>query len=51
MSFFYSLFQIEAPDVGQLQKVRIGHDGAGMFSGWHMEKVNEQAFNVHVSII
>nr|KAI8760088.1 lipoxygenase homology domain-containing protein 1-like [Biomphalaria glabrata] len=32
-------FKIEAPDVGILQKVRIGHDGAGMMSGWYLEKM------------
>ncbi|GFN87702.1 hypothetical protein PoB_001420800 [Plakobranchus ocellatus] len=32
-------FKIEAPDVGRLQKVRIGHDGTGMFSGWFLEKM------------
>ena len=37
ISFFY--FQIEAADIGRIQKIRIGHDGAGMFSGWFLEKV------------
>ncbi|XP_033751254.1 lipoxygenase homology domain-containing protein 1-like isoform X2 [Pecten maximus] len=32
-------FKIEAADVGRLQKIRVGHDGTGMFSGWHLEKV------------
>ncbi|XP_059150632.1 lipoxygenase homology domain-containing protein 1-like isoform X2 [Physella acuta] len=32
-------FKIEAPDVGTLLKVRIGHDGAGMMSGWFLEKM------------
>ncbi|KAK7479806.1 hypothetical protein BaRGS_00028986, partial [Batillaria attramentaria] len=32
-------FKVEAADVGRLQKIRIGHDGAGMFSGWHLDKV------------
>ena len=36
---YYFYHQIEAADVGRLQKVRIGHDGAGMFSGWFLEKV------------
>ena len=26
-------------DVGKLQKIHIGHDGTGLFSGWHLEKV------------
>ncbi|ESO97796.1 hypothetical protein LOTGIDRAFT_208950 [Lottia gigantea] len=32
-------FKIEAADVGRLHKLRIGHDGAGRFAGWHCEKV------------
>ena len=32
-------FKIEAADIGRIQKIRIGHDGAGMFSGWFLEKV------------
>ncbi|XP_048241483.1 lipoxygenase homology domain-containing protein 1-like isoform X2 [Haliotis rufescens] len=32
-------FKVEAADIGRLQKVRIGHDGAGRFAGWHMEKM------------
>ena len=33
------IFQIEAADIGRIQKIRIGHDGTGMFSGWYLEKV------------
>lgn len=32
-------FKLEAADVGPLQKIRIGHDGAGLQSGWHLDKV------------
>ncbi|XP_050409617.1 lipoxygenase homology domain-containing protein 1 [Patella vulgata] len=32
-------FKIEAADVGPLQKIRIGHDGARKFAGWHCEKI------------
>lgn len=31
--------QIEMADVGPLLKIRVGHDGAGMFSGWFLDKV------------
>ncbi|KAL0979113.1 hypothetical protein UPYG_G00180880 [Umbra pygmaea] len=34
------IFKIEARDVGKIFKVRIGHDGAGMGSGWFLEKVD-----------
>ena len=36
---FLCVFQIEAADIGRIQKIRIGHDGTGMFSGWFLEKV------------
>ncbi|KAH3887386.1 hypothetical protein DPMN_011402, partial [Dreissena polymorpha] len=32
-------FKIEAPDIGRILKVRIGHDGKGMMSGWFLEKL------------
>ena len=35
------LFQLEAEDVGPLFKVRVGHDGSGMFDGWFLEKVSK----------
>lgn len=35
--FFF--LQIEALDVGQIVKVRIGHDGKKFMSGWHLNKV------------
>ena len=35
-------FKVEAKDIGKLQKIRIGHDGAGMFSGWYLDKVSMQ---------
>ena len=38
--YLYDCFQIEAADVGPLQKIRVGHDGKGMFSGWFLDKVN-----------
>uniref|UniRef100_A0A673ZXF5 Lipoxygenase homology PLAT domains 1 n=1 Tax=Salmo trutta TaxID=8032 RepID=A0A673ZXF5_SALTR len=33
------IFKIEASDVGKIFKVRIGHDEAGIGSGWFLEKV------------
>eukprot|EP00049_Salpingoeca_infusionum_P008102 m.131391 g.131391 ORF g.131391 m.131391 type:complete len:2461 (+) comp13915_c0_seq1:231-7613(+) len=32
-------FKIEAADLGELSKIRIGHDGAGAGAGWHLDKV------------
>lgn len=34
------LEQIEAKDVGNIFKIRIGHDGSGTGSGWYLEKVD-----------
>ncbi|XP_067084534.1 lipoxygenase homology domain-containing protein 1 [Osmerus mordax] len=34
------IFKIEATDVGKIFKVRIGHDGSGLGSGWFLEKVD-----------
>ncbi|KAJ7993944.1 hypothetical protein DPEC_G00259930 [Dallia pectoralis] len=34
------IFKIESRDVGKIFKLRIGHDGAGMGSGWFLEKVD-----------
>ncbi|XP_078590357.1 lipoxygenase homology domain-containing protein 1-like isoform X3 [Branchiostoma floridae x Branchiostoma japonicum] len=33
------LFELEAVSLGELQKVIIGHDGHGLGSGWHLDKV------------
>ena len=32
-------FFFEAPDVGELQSLRIGHNGAGPGSAWHLASV------------
>ncbi|KAL4225451.1 Lipoxygenase y domain-containing protein 1 [Mactra antiquata] len=32
-------FKIEALDIGKILKVRIGHDGTGMFAGWFLDKM------------
>ncbi|XP_063051831.1 lipoxygenase homology domain-containing protein 1 [Engraulis encrasicolus] len=34
------IFKIQAADVGKIFKIRIGHDGTGMGSGWYLEKVD-----------
>ncbi|XP_061881566.1 lipoxygenase homology domain-containing protein 1-like isoform X1 [Entelurus aequoreus] len=34
------IFKIEAKDVGKVFKVRIGHDGSGLGSGWFLETVD-----------
>ncbi|XP_063398724.1 lipoxygenase homology domain-containing protein 1-like isoform X1 [Mytilus trossulus] len=33
------IFKIEALDVGQISKIRIGHDAKKLASGWHLNKV------------
>ncbi|XP_061116516.1 lipoxygenase homology domain-containing protein 1 [Conger conger] len=33
------IFKIEVKDVGKIFKIRIGHDGAGLGSGWFLESV------------
>ncbi|KAL5006870.1 hypothetical protein ScPMuIL_015676 [Solemya velum] len=32
-------FKVEAIDVGRIRKLRVGHDGKGMMSGWFLEKI------------
>ncbi|KAM6931491.1 lipoxygenase homology domain-containing protein 1 [Xenentodon cancila] len=34
------IFKIEAKDVGKIFKIRIGHDGSGIGSGWYLETVD-----------
>uniref|UniRef100_A0A3Q1CF52 Lipoxygenase homology PLAT domains 1b n=1 Tax=Amphiprion ocellaris TaxID=80972 RepID=A0A3Q1CF52_AMPOC len=34
------IFKIEAKDVGKVFKIRIGHDGSGIGSGWFLETVD-----------
>ena len=38
MGFF---LQIEQKDIGDLLKIRIGHDGKGFGAGWHLDKVKK----------
>ncbi len=33
------VFGVESSDLGNLTKLRIGHDGTGFGSGWFLEKV------------
>lgn len=37
---FSIVWQIEAKDVGKIFKIRIGHNGAGIGSGWFLETVD-----------
>lgn len=32
-------FKIEAPDVGEIQKIRIGHNSEKFGAAWYLEKV------------
>ncbi len=32
-------FRIQYTDVGEIEKIRIGHDNKGLASGWHLSKV------------
>lgn len=33
------VFEIKEADVGDLRKIKIGHDGRGASSGWHLKEV------------
>jgi hypothetical protein len=33
------VFGVESADLGNLTKIRIGHDGTGFGSGWFLDKV------------
>ncbi|EDQ93112.1 uncharacterized protein MONBRDRAFT_31037 [Monosiga brevicollis MX1] len=33
------VFTLEVPDLGELQRARIWHDGKGMFSSWKLDKI------------
>ncbi len=35
-----TVLQIEAKDVGKVFKIRVGHDGSGIGSGWFLETVD-----------
>jgi hypothetical protein len=37
-------FQIEAVDLGELKKIRIGHDNSGVGPGWFLEKVQHSCY-------
>lgn len=34
------IFGVESSDLGELTKLRIGHDGTGFGSGWFLDKVS-----------
>lgn len=38
-TFFFFIHQVECEDIGQLVKIRVGHDNNGMRSAWFLEKV------------
>ena len=38
-TFFIFIHQVECEDIGQLVKIRVGHDNNGMRSAWFLEKV------------
>ncbi len=33
------VFEVKEADVGDIRKIRIGHDGTGPGAGWHMKEV------------
>ena len=33
------VFVVQSPNVGEIEKIRIGHDGTGIGSGWHLSKI------------
>lgn len=33
-------FNVETLNFDKVEKIRIGHDNSGAFSGWHLEKVS-----------
>ena len=33
------MFEIKEADVGDLRKIKIGHDGRGFGAGWHLKEV------------
>ncbi|KAM3867839.1 lipoxygenase homology domain-containing protein 1 [Diretmus argenteus] len=37
---FTEIFKLEAKDIGKVFKIRIGHDGTGIGSGWFLESVD-----------
>lgn len=32
-------FEIKTSDIGNIRKIKIGHDGKGLGSGWHLKEV------------
>ena len=33
------VFEIKSSDIGNLRKIRIGHDGSSLGDGWHLKEV------------
>ena len=42
-----AVFQFEAPDVGALKHLRVGHDGGGNSPCWHLDRVVVKVTSVH----
>ena len=40
--FKHSRFKVDFEEIGRPYKVRVFHDGKGMASGWHLDKVWRQ---------
>ncbi|XP_041351730.1 lipoxygenase homology domain-containing protein 1-like [Gigantopelta aegis] len=38
------IFEIEAPNVGRLEKIVIGHDNSGIGAGWHLNNVQVKKY-------
>ncbi len=43
------LFEIKCENVGNLKKIRIGHDAKGIGSGWHLKKVTVESVKDQVT--
>ena len=39
------VFVVQSPNVGEIEKIRIGHDGTGIGSGWHLSKISIRTLN------
>ncbi len=37
-------FVVSCGDLGEIEKLRIGHDGSGPGAGWHLAEVHKRMF-------
>lgn len=44
------LFSLEAADLGELERVRIGHDGSGYGAGWYLDKIVIKGANIQEAV-